>query len=92
MVTEAHWEHWNYEKLLPYMDAVLEAFGAGRIMAGSDWPVCRLAGTYSEVMKLVRRFTDSMDKEDRARILYHNAADCYQLKLNDDGEEKVQGT
>ncbi len=92
MVTEAHWKNWNYEKLLPYMEAVLEAFGPGRIMVGSDWPVCRLAGEYSEVMNMVLKFTDSMDKRDQKKILYQNAVDCYQLKLNDNGEEKVQGS
>jgi L-fuconolactonase len=92
MVTGAHWKNWNYEKLLPYMEAVLEAFGPGRIMVGSDWPVCRLAGEYTEVMKLVLRFTDCMDKRDQTKILYHNAVDCYQLKLNDNGEEKVKVT
>lgn len=91
MVTEAHWNNWNYEKVLPYMKAVLEAFGPGRIMVGSDWPVCRLAGEYSEVMTLVLKLTASMDERDRANILYQNAVDCYQLKLNDNGEEKIQG-
>mgnify|MGYP000402441571 CR=1 FL=1 len=90
MVTEAHWKNWSYEELLPYMEVVLEAFGPERIMLGSDWPVCRLAGEYSEVMKMVLKFIESMNEADRAKILYQNAIDCYQLKLNDNGEEEVQ--
>ena len=32
------------------MKVILDAFGTDRIMLGSDWPVCRLAGEYEEVM------------------------------------------
>ncbi len=90
MVTEANWENWSYEELFPYMEVVLEAFGPERIILGSDWPVCRLAGEYSEVMSMVLKFIESMDERDQAKIMYQNAIDCYQLKLNDNGEEEVQ--
>ncbi len=81
MVTEADTESWTYEALLPYMEVVMNAFGPERILLGSDWPVCRLAGEYSEVMKIVPEFIDSMDKTDQEKILYRNAVDCYQLKI-----------
>lgn len=90
MVTEADLKNWSYQDLLPYMESVLEAFGPERIMIGSDWPVCRLAGEYSEVMKIVLDFIGALNKADQERILYQNAVDCYQLKLNDNGEEKIQ--
>lgn len=32
--------------LKPYVDHILSAFGADRVMWGSDWPVLELAGTY----------------------------------------------
>jgi L-fuconolactonase len=80
MVTEADHKQWNYKDMLPYMEVVLNAFGPDWIMLGSDWPVCRLAGEYSEVLKIVLIFLESMDKKDRAKILYQNAIDCYQLK------------
>ena len=80
MVTEADLKQWHYKDLLPYMEVVLNAFGPDWIMLGSDWPVCRLAGEYSEVLKIVLIFLESMDKKDRAKILYRNAIDCYQLK------------
>ena len=89
MVTEADLQNWSYKELLPYMETVLEAFGPERIMLGSDWPVCRLAGEYSEVIGLVRKFIESMNSMDQTKILYQNAIDCYQLKLNDNGEEKA---
>ena len=46
MVTEADWAAWTVADLRPYADVVLEAFGPGRLMFGSDWPVCTLAAPY----------------------------------------------
>lgn len=43
LVTEAHWDAWRPQQILPYARHVLEAFGPGRVMFGSDWPVCTLA-------------------------------------------------
>jgi L-fuconolactonase len=81
MVTEADLQHWSYRDLLPYMETVLEAFGPGRIMVGSDWPVCTLAGSYQAVMDIASGFTSSMSVTDRNKIWIQNAMDCYQLKL-----------
>src|SRR5258708_5480995 len=46
MVTEADWTKWTPADLQPYLHAVFEAFGANRLMFGSDWPVCLLASSY----------------------------------------------
>ena len=48
LVTEADWGAWTLDGLRPYLDAALEAFGAERLMAGSDWPVCLLASGYGQ--------------------------------------------
>ena len=81
MVTEADTESWTYEALLPYMEVVMNAFGPERILLGSDWPVCRLAGEYSEVLNVVHEFIKSLKNSDQEKILYRNAVDCYQLKI-----------
>ena len=69
MVTEADMENWNYRDLLPFMETVLEVFGPRRIMLGSDWPVCKLAGEYSQVMQIVQEFIGSLDQVDWERML-----------------------
>ncbi len=56
MVTEADWQGWKYEDFVPYLDLVTEAFGAQRLMFGSDWPVCLLGGSYTDVTGVVRRY------------------------------------
>ncbi len=80
MVTEADHKQWQYKDLLPYMEVALDSFGPERIMLGSDWPVCKLAGEYSEVVKIVQEFIEALKLRDKERILYQNAIDCYQLK------------
>jgi L-fuconolactonase len=49
MVTEADHQRWQPADLRPYIEVALDAFGAGRLMFGSDWPVCTLAATYEQV-------------------------------------------
>ncbi|MFK7822244.1 MAG: amidohydrolase [Planctomycetaceae bacterium] len=49
MITEADWENWKPNDLKPYVEPALEAFGPDRLMYGSDWPVCELAGSYEQV-------------------------------------------
>ncbi|GAA2458238.1 amidohydrolase family protein [Streptomyces glaucus] len=55
LVTEAGPAAWTVAGLRPYADVVLDAFGPGRLMFGSDWPVCTLAATYGEVLDAARR-------------------------------------
>lgn len=53
LITEAEWTGWTEAPLEQCLDVVLQAFGADRLMIGSDWPVCTLAADYAETMALV---------------------------------------
>lgn len=53
LVTEADWRHWLPSNFTPYLDLVFSAFGTSRLMFGSDWPVCLLAGNYQQVYRLI---------------------------------------
>ena len=81
MVNEADHKHWQYKDLLPYMEVAWDSFGPERIMLGSDWPVCRLAGEYNEVINIVPKFIESLNCKDQEKILYQNAIDCYKLNI-----------
>ena len=56
MVTEADLQNWKPEHFVPFLDVVFEAFGIERLMFGSDWPVCLLAGSYPRVVSLVEDY------------------------------------
>ena len=79
MVTEADWQQWQPSDFKPYLDVVFEAFGTDRIMIGSDWPVCTIAGSYSEVINLVENYISSFSEEEKNAIMGENAARFYRL-------------
>lgn len=79
MVTEADWSAWTHADLEPYIDRVFDAFGAERIMVGSDWPVCTVVATCEDVMAIPMRYTASLSAADREAVLGENAVAFYQL-------------
>lgn len=80
LVTEADWQAWAPADLRPYLDVALDCFGANRLMVGSDWPVCTLAGEYGPVMDVFTAFAEEQPPEDRAAILGGTAAKFWRLE------------
>ena len=81
MVTEADWDSWTIAALAPYADTVLDAFGPGRLMFGSDWPVCRLAATYAEVIAVARELTAGLGPAERHDVFTGTAVRTYDLPV-----------
>lgn len=79
MVTEANWKGWQASDFQPYLEVALEAFGAGRLMYGSDWPVCLLAATYERQYALVKAFTEKLSATEQVAIWGGNAARFYKI-------------
>ena len=79
MVTEADWQAWRAEDFKSYLDVTFEAFGLDRLMFGSDWPVCLLAGSYERVFALVDDYVNQFQIKDRAKFFGNNAASFYGL-------------
>jgi len=77
LVTEADWKHWTAQDFKPYLDLVFEVFGAGRLMFGSDWPVCLLAAGYDQVAQLIAGYTQQFPASEREKIFGLNAAHFY---------------
>ncbi|MFF1480806.1 amidohydrolase family protein [Streptomyces sp. NPDC058301] len=82
LVTEADPERWSVSGLRPYADTVLEAFGPGRLMYGSDWPVCLLAASYHEVLDTARALTGDLGPQERAQVFGGTADRVYRLGLS----------
>jgi L-fuconolactonase len=80
MVTEAAWRRWRPADFAPYLEIVLDAFGPNRLMFGSDWPVCLLAGEYAEVVGIVRDFCGRLAAAEQAAIWGGTAARFYSLE------------
>src|SRR5205085_1131073 len=68
LITEAAWRTWKPGDFRPYLEVVLESFGPDRLMFGSDWPVCLLSGSYSQVKELVADATAHFSAEQQQKI------------------------
>lgn len=79
MTTEADYNNWTPQQIEPYMQLVLDSFGTKRILFGSDWPVCLVAGNYTKTKELVTRFIAKLSMEDQAAIMGDNAMQFYNL-------------
>jgi L-fuconolactonase len=79
MVTEADWNAWVERDLQPFIETVLECFGPGRLMFGSDWPVALVACTYKQWVGVVERATASLLLSERNRLFGGTAKEAYQL-------------
>lgn len=80
LVTEADWARWTPEDLRPYLDAAFAAFGPDRLMIGSDWPVCTVAGEYGRVMGAVVSYLEGRPGAEREAVLGGNAARLWKLR------------
>ncbi len=80
LVTEADWRAWQPDDFKPYLDVILAAFGSDRLMFGSDWPVCLLAGSYQQVIELIENYTEGFTTEEKEKIFGLNAARFYGVK------------
>jgi len=80
MVTEADPLHWSAEDLRPYIEHIVDCFGWDRVIFGSDWPVCLLAGTYDQVVEaLIEVLRPRMDRVSEEKLFGMNAAHFYKL-------------
>jgi L-fuconolactonase len=80
MVTEANCQNWKPEDSHPYLGIILDAFGPERLMIGSDWPVCRLAGEYTPVIQLAIDFMQTHMPKHMDAFLGGNALAFYGIK------------
>ncbi len=79
MVTEADWNHWQFENFKKYLSVAFDTFGSDRLMFGSDWPVCLLAGSYEHVLKIIDLFIENLELEEKNNIMGGNACNFYNL-------------
>jgi len=80
LVTEANWKSWTREDIIPYLDFALESFGPDRLMIGSDWPVCLVAASYGEVIRMVKDYISERVPERAGDVMGGNAQRFWRLE------------
>lgn len=81
LVTEADWKHWSPDQIKPYLDIAFEAFGAERLMIGSDWPVCLVASAYQRTIGVVQDWVQQFPLATQQAILGGNAQRFWKLRV-----------
>lgn len=77
LVTEADWSNWTVDDFKPYIQHVVSCFGKQRVMFGTDWPVCLVAGGYDEVMEIVNMALEDFTEEESRAFWGENAVRFY---------------
>lgn len=85
LVTEAVWDAWDAASLRPYVEHVLAVFGADRLLFGSDWPVCELAGSYEKVLAAARATLSELSAAEATEVFGGNAVRVYGLDVPEPG-------
>ena len=79
LVTEADWQAWTPSQLHRYLDIVFDCFGAHRLIAGSDWPVCTVAADYCRTMSVLTEYLAARPELDADAVLGRTAERFWNL-------------
>jgi L-fuconolactonase len=79
LVTEAG-AGWTPEQLRPFVDHMLGCFTPGRLMFGSDWPVCTAVARYHDVLAAVRQLISRLSLDEQHAVLAGTATATYRLQ------------
>ena len=71
----------SLETVSPYLDHVVTAFGADRIVWGSDWPVVNMANGVGDWIEATRNFLDGMSDSEAVNLAHANAERIYRVRL-----------
>ena len=74
---------WRARDLRNAVDTAYDAFGADRLVCGSDWPVALLNGSYEKVWRETVRVLEDVAPADSERILSGTAKRLYGLDVPD---------
>ncbi|OPZ00458.1 amidohydrolase [Bradyrhizobium sacchari] len=79
LATEAIWNDWDAERLFPFVAHAAKCFGEDRLIFGSDWPVCLLAGSYCEIKDALEACLARLGGQVREKAFGVNAMAAYRL-------------
>src|SRR5262249_17055599 len=81
LATEAKWDEWDTARLFPAVSHAANCFGEDRLIFGSDWPVCLLAGSYREIKHGLHDCLATLGGGFRDKALGQNAQQAYHIAI-----------
>jgi L-fuconolactonase len=79
LATEAAWNDWDADRLFPFVAHAVRCFGEDRLIFGSDWPVCLLAGSYDRIKQAADACLAELGSAFRYKAFGANAMAAYRL-------------
>ncbi len=80
LMTEADHTGWRIADLMPCIDHAIGCFGWDRVLFGSDWPVCEVAGSYARWLDVVNWAVRDASAEQKQAFFATNARRTYRLE------------
>ncbi|MFI6151740.1 amidohydrolase family protein [Kitasatospora sp. NPDC051170] len=87
LITEADHDAWTTADIRPAWDVLVSAFGADRLMFGSDWPVANLAGGWNRWAATVDELIAGCSAGETSAILADTATAFYRLPRSEETQE-----
>jgi len=80
-VTEVSDGTWKNMDFRPWLETLVEQFGADRLMFGSDWPTFTTAGaSYRDVLGIVSGYASELSASEQDRVFAGTAGHCYGIQ------------
>jgi len=79
LITEADHQSWTAADLKPCVQHAIACFGPDRLLFGSDWPVCLLAGNWKRTLAAFTQACGPQSIETRSKILGETAMRVYSI-------------
>jgi L-fuconolactonase len=64
----------------PFLDRVCAVVGVGRIVFGSNWPICEISGSYAETVAASRNAMTDLSVDEAEQVFTRNARDAYRIR------------
>jgi len=71
---------WTRSEIRPAVEAAIDAFGPGRLMFGSDWPVSELNSSYVEVVQEIEGLITQLTQSEQSEVLGGTAKRIYRVR------------
>ncbi len=83
IITNADPARWTATDLRPTVEHVIGCFGWDRVVWGSDWPVCTLAGALTAWVAATHAVLEGASLDERRKLLSGNANRLWKLGISD---------
>jgi len=71
--------NWTVESIRPFVLHLIEAFGVGRCMFGSNFPVDSARSSYGAVWRAFDEITSDFSVDERVKMFHRNAKKYYRI-------------